>query len=107
MIEDAYKPMNMSDENFDQMLQNNYIEVLQTEVRQLRDCLKNALIVVMHNYSMTVHGESWAKDVDIEAPKNDDLVYNMAKLTGYVPYWSEGQGLKWRKFREFRNGAEN
>jgi hypothetical protein len=107
MIEDAYIPaQKVGTATLEQLSVDNYISVLQDEIKDLRSCMKNALLIIMHYYSMITYGESWAEGLDIEGPKNDQVIYNMAKMSGVVPYWKEGEGLRWREFREFRNDEQ-
>lgn len=89
--------------SFYQELNTNHIIVLEKEIEELKKIIADALIVVMNEYSESMYCSGWLSDLDIVAPKQDSLIYNMAKSVGKIPYWIDNQGLSWRDFPSERD----
>lgn len=91
---------------FKEELRLNNIKVFENNISELKKIIKDALVVVMQQYSEDMYCAGWLDDLDIIAPKQDSLIHNMAKSIGEIPFWESGEGIVWRLYPGERDKYE-
>jgi len=91
---------------FKEELRLNSIKAMEDHIGQLKRVIKDALLVVMQQYSEEVYCAGWLIDLDIVAPRRDSLIHNMAISIGEIPFWESGDGIEWRDYPGARDNYE-